>query len=131
MNRYLLSLGSNENKAENMSKCRDFLRKLYSDILFSRMIDTKAFGDAFTKDFYNQLAIIDSEDQIDEICFQLKDIEKEIGRQSGDKSKGIVKIDLDIIAINNEIVKKDDFDRPYLKGLLNDFKAFFYVDQTN
>lgn len=127
MNTYLLSLGSNNNRTENMAKCRSLLSELYDNILFSEMLETEPFGEIFLSKFYNQLALIESDKPKEEIIFQLKHIEVEIGRQVIDKSKGIVKIDLDLLVVNNCVVKKEDFKRPYLNVLLTDFSYCFDI----
>lgn len=112
-------MGSNENRAENMSRCRYLLSKDYPDVVFSEMINTEAYGDTYLTDFYNQLALINSEDNELIIAEKLKWIESEIGRQSEEKSKGIIKIDVDLLVVNGKIIKLQDFERPYISNLFD------------
>lgn len=110
-------MGSNENRAENMSRCRNLLSKDYPDVIFSEMINTEPYGDVYQSDFYNQLASISSVDNVLMVNEKLKRIESEIGRQAEEKSKGIIKIDIDLLVVNGEIVKSEDFERPYISSL--------------
>lgn len=122
MNTFIISMGSNENRAENMSRCRYLLNKYYPNVIFSEMINTKPFGDNYRSDFYNQLAEIRSNDNEYEVMGKLKNVEQEIGRQISDKSRGIIKIDVDLLMVNEHIVKSEDFRRPYIKVLFEDLK---------
>lgn len=121
MKTYLVSLGSNENRAENMMICRQLLGLYFQDINYSDMLETEPVGEGFRGVFYNQLAIVCSNCGLAEIKQTLKVIEKEQGRTSTDKSKGIVIIDLDVLAVNEKIVKSADFARPYISCLLSTF----------
>ena len=114
-------MGSNENRTENMSRCRCLLSKYYPDIMFSEMINTEPFGDNYQSDFLNQLALINSEDDDLTMTERLKKIETEIGRQSEEKSRGIIKIDVDLLVVNGNIIKVEDFERPYINNLFENF----------
>ncbi len=131
MKTYLVSLGSNENRAENMKRCRQLLETYFQDIIYSQILETEPVGDDFKDAFYNCLAVVNSESGLAYIKQILKEIEKKMGRKSTDKSRGIVIIDLDVLAINESILKSDDFSRPYISCLLSTFdisNALFYRD---
>lgn len=119
MNTFIISMGSNENRAENMSRCRYLLSKEYPNAVFSEMVNTEPFGDNYQSDFYNQLVLINSDDNELTITERLKRIESEIGRQSEEKSKGIIKIDVDLLVVNGKIIKSEDFERPYMNSLFD------------
>lgn len=119
MNTFIISMGSNENRAENMSRCRYLLSQDYPDVEFSEMINTEPYGDIYQSDFYNQLALIKSEECELIVVEKLKRIESQIGRQLEEKSKGIIKIDVDLIVVNGTIRKSEDFERPYMSSLFN------------
>ncbi len=119
MNTFIISMGSNENRAENMSRCRHLLSKDYPNVVFSEMINTEPYGDTYLSDFYNQLALINSEDNELIVAEKLKWIESEIGRQSEEKSKGIIKIDVDLLVVNGKVIKQQDFERPYISSLFD------------
>ena len=119
MNTFIISMGSNENRAENMSRCRYLLSKDYPEVVFSEMINTEPYGEAYHSDFYNQLALINSEDSELIVADKLKRIESEIGRRSEEKSLGIIKIDVDLLVVNGKIIKSEDFERPYISSLFD------------
>lgn len=119
MNTYLISIGSNIDRDSNMDKCHQLLSATYPDILSSERIETKPFGLKGVPDFLNQLVIVKTNDTVDDILTCLKNIERQLGRFSDDKQKGLIKIDADLLAVNNTIVKEEDFVRPYLKILLD------------
>lgn len=121
MNRYLVSLGSNENRDENMDKCRQLLKSYFQDITFSEMLETEPFGADFNTKFYNQLAIISSDCDRQYLSEILKNIEITLGRKSTHKSEGTVIIDADLLAENGDIIKAGDFERPYIAQLLQLF----------
>lgn len=132
MKTYLVSLGSNKNKRENMLKCRRMLETYFQHITYSEMLETNPVGEDFTLMFFNQLAIISCDYELSEIKKKLKDIEKKLGRKTSDKSQGIVLIDLDVLAINESIVKPEDFERPYIDQLLLSLQTsdFFHIYDT-
>lgn len=121
MNIFLLSLGSNYNKEENMNKAQLLLNSYFSKIVYSEMHQTEPLGEGFVLMFYNQLAIAYTSKDEKEILHILKSLELELGRDCFDKSKGIIKIDLDILAVDKRILKENDFNRPYIYPLLQSF----------
>lgn len=119
MNTFIISMGSNENRAENMSRCRYLLSKDYPEVVFSEMISTEPYGETYHSDFYNQLALINSEDSELIVAEKLKRIESEIGRRAEEKSQGVIKIDVDLLVVNGQIIKSEDFERPYISSLFD------------
>jgi len=132
MNTFLISIGSNENRDENIRQSQCILKELYPDIVFSELVETEPIGDVYKSDFYNQLAVFNTSDSEEKVTKHLKDIEKQLGRLNTDKLIGIVKVDLDLLAINTKIISDDVFERPYLKTLLKDFDVSLsrYLDST-
>lgn len=125
METYLVSLGSNENRAENMKRSKQLLETYFQDVTYSEILETEPVGEGFNGLFYNCLAVIDSVFELSYIKQVLKDIEKNMGRKPTDKSKGIVIIDLDVLAVNERIIKSDDFSRPYISCLLSTFDILY------
>ena len=117
MKTYLVSLGSNENRAENMMRCKQLLETYFQDIVYSEILETEPVGEGFKGMFYNCLSVVNSDCELSYIKQVLKGIEKKMGRKSTDKSQGIVIIDLDVLAVNELIIKKDDFARTTLRRL--------------
>lgn len=121
MNTFLLSIGSNENKTVNIDRCRQIISLLYPYTIFSESIESEPVGNGYEHDFVNQLALIESDDDEQSVADLLKEIEHEMGRLPQDKLAGIVVIDIDLLAVNNKIIKPEDFDRPYIKKLIEKF----------
>lgn len=118
MNKALLSIGTNEDRDRNLDLCHQLLEKQFLAITYSKTSMTVPYGNSYKSDFLNQLAFIYTDKEKDEVVSLLKSIEKEIGRSNGDKEKGIVKIDVDLIVWNEEVVKPTDISRSYVSDLL-------------
>lgn len=135
MKTYLVSLGSNENRTENMVRCRQLLELCFQSIDYSDMLETEPEGEGFNGLFYNQLAIVCSDLDLPQVKYRLKEIEKQLGRTSTDKSRGIVIIDLDVLAVDQKIIKSGDFARAYISCLLSTFGVSehlsFYKEYLN
>ena len=118
MNKALLSIGTNEDRESNLSLCHQFLNNIFTDISYSDTSVTMPYGTTYKNDFLNQLAIIYTNKDEDEVVRLLKSIEKDMGRNGADKKKGIVKIDIDLVIWNNNVLKPEDFSRSYIADLL-------------
>lgn len=120
---YLVSLGSNRNKKVNLEKCRLCLKHYFLNISFSKELSTDAVGEQFKDSFFNQLGCFDSDLSLETVSRILKDIEHQLGRLPEDKLKGIVTIDLDLLAVETDIISDDVFERDYIKKLLDTFET--------
>lgn len=81
MNKALLSIGTNENREENLALCHDYLNQLFPDITYSITSVTAPYGTNYKNDFLNQLAIIYTPKAKEDIIAQLKLVEKKMGRR--------------------------------------------------
>lgn len=124
MNKGLISIGSNKNRDNNLANCQRILKTMFPDIVFSNISVTKPYGNNYRYNFINQLAFIHTHKTREEIISLLKSLEKDMGRTLSDKKKGIVIIDLDLVIWNNEILKPEDMERNYIKGLLPGLLTF-------
>ncbi|GAB6123376.1 2-amino-4-hydroxy-6-hydroxymethyldihydropteridine diphosphokinase [Dysgonomonas termitidis] len=118
MNKALLSIGTNEDRESNLSLCHQFLDNIFTDISYSDTSVTMPYGTTYRNDFLNQLAVIYTDRDMDEVIRLLKSIEKDMGRNGTDKKNGIVKIDIDLVIWNNNVLKPEDFTRSYIADLL-------------
>lgn len=118
MNKVLLSIGTNEDRESNLTLCHQFLDNIFTDICYSGTSVTMPYGTTYKNDFLNQLAIIYTDKDKEEVKCLLKSIEKDMGRNNADKKHGIVKIDIDLVIWNNTILKPEDFKRSYIADLL-------------
>lgn len=125
-NKIIIALGSNWEQEKNIRFAMQRLRTFLPAIRFSRLLWTQPIG--MESDlFLNVLGVVDLSGMVgskmetaDEIVQVLKQIEGECGRQSGDKAKGIVMVDLDLLQFQNQRFHVDDWDRDYVRLLLQE-----------
>lgn len=118
MNKALLSIGTNEDREANLDFCHNLLGELFEDIIYSATSITVPYGNSYKNDFLNQLAIIYTDKEKDDVSHLLKSLEKEMGRNEADKEKGIVKIDVDLVIWNDEVIRPTEISRTYITDLL-------------
>lgn len=118
MNKALLSIGTNEDRETNLDLCHNLLGELFEDIIYSATSITVPYGNSYKNDFLNQLAIIYTDKEKDDVSHLLKSLEKEMGRNDADKEKGIVKIDVDLVIWNDEVIRPTEISRTYIIDLL-------------
>lgn len=118
MNTAIISLGTNSNPEDNISKARTSLLTRFKDIRFSTAVYTEPENIPNPALFLNQVAILHTTETFSLVREILKSIEKDIGRNIRDKITHRITIDLDIIQWNGNILKNEDFQRPYIiKGI--------------
>ncbi len=118
MNKALISIGTNVNRETNLALCHELLNEAFPEINYSNTSITTPYGNTYKDDFLNQLAFIYTSEAKQEILKRLKSIEKKMGRNATDKVNGSVKIDIDLVIWNEEILKPDDMERSYIVDLL-------------
>ena len=117
----LICLGSNFGYSERLKAARCALQRFFSDIRFGMEMETEAIGGKWLSPFCNQLAIFTSDLSAFDIRLILKRIEKENGRLPEDKEKGVVKLDIDLLMVDDEVLKPEDMERDFVKkGLEED-----------
>ena len=118
MNKVLLCIGTNEDTETNLRLCHQLLNSSFGEISYSDTSVTTPYGAHYKNDFLNQLAVIYTDQDKEEVHLQLKSIERQMGRHPQDKEKGIVKIDIDLVIWNEEVLKPADVSRKYIVDLL-------------
>lgn len=116
----LLCMGSNYERGTHIAAARTALSNHFPNILFSTELETEAIGSGFLSPFSNQLAFIETNLGIEELRTILKDIERKNGRLPSDKAQGIVKLDIDILIYNKQVLKKEDLQRDFVRKLLEE-----------
>lgn len=109
-----IELGTNEPTDNNLSLARYYLSSAFDDIQFSTIYDTQSVDFIISCTFYNQTARIVTDLPKEIILQKLKAIEKRLGRMPEDKKKGIVKIDIDLLTYDGEVLKVNDWKREYV-----------------
>ena len=111
----LLCLGSNLDGAIRLSAARSALRSHFPDIRFSQELVTEAIGSGFLSPFHNQVARFETPQDAESIRTLLKSIEQAQGRLPEDKAQGIVKLDIDLLMIDDQVLKPKDMEREFVK----------------
>ena len=111
----LLCLGSNLDGATRLSAARSALRSHFPDIRFSEELVTEAIGSHFLSPFHNQVARLTTPLSAEEVRAILKGIEQAQGRLPEDKAQGIVKLDIDLLVVDEVVLKAKDMERDFVK----------------
>ncbi|MEG2150419.1 MAG: 2-amino-4-hydroxy-6-hydroxymethyldihydropteridine diphosphokinase [Bacteroidaceae bacterium] len=115
----LLCIGSNEQSEANLILARKELVRLFPDIHFGKEALTIPLFFVHNHNlFRNQLGKFSSELSIESIQQHLKQIEKFAGRQPEDKAQELVKLDIDLLIYNHQILKPKYLERDYIKELI-------------
>lgn len=104
-----------------MKHARELLYRLFSDISFTESIWTLPVDIKNTDSkikYLNCLARIDTSHELAQIEPVLKQVERQLGRSKGEKSLGIVRIDIDILMFDEEKHHLRDWERSYIHYLL-------------
>ena len=110
----LLCLGSNLDGATRLSAARHALLSHFPDIRFSQEMVTEAIGTGFLSPFHNQVARFTTPFSAEEVRVILKQIERDNGRLPEDKANGIVKLDIDLLVVDEEVLKAKDLEREFV-----------------
>lgn len=115
----IVSLGSNVNKKVNIQKARNMLTTLFdNDIRFTDELETKPIG-IISGMFTNCLAFGYTDTEFTELEKKLKEIEHLCGDTAEKRSGNIVEMDIDILKYDNRIYHEHDWNRLYIKQLIN------------
>ena len=115
---YTISIGSNEQRRENMELARRRLTELFPGIRFSEEEETAPLFFHRPTLFSNQVARFVSDNPAEEITVCLKTIEREAGRKPEEKEREIVRLDIDLLSCDETVYKPKELKRGYiLRGL--------------
>ncbi len=116
--RLIISLGSNADAERNVSKAQEVLTQALRTecMLFSRTLWTEDENGGPL--FLNCLCTATTERSLNATLQLLKDLERQCGRRESDRKAGIVSIDIDLLAYDNQQLKADDWCRAYVATLL-------------
>ena len=101
----IITLGSNQNQEENISKAQKRLREIFGNIQFSEPKWTDAIGIVSDK-FLNCIGTFETFYPQNVIEHYLKQIETEFGDSHENHKKGLVLIDLDLIKYGNKTIRE-------------------------
>ena len=116
----IISMGSNCDKAENMAAARSALKVLFgNDIRFSPVQETEPIGMDDGETFLNALALAHTDDDCADVTACLKSVERNMGRTAEEKSAGIIRIEIELIAFGARVLKNEACGRAYGKACLH------------
>lgn len=111
----LLCMGSNTEPAKNLQMARESLQRFFPDIRFGEEQQTEAHTFSYNRSpFLNQTGrfhTLMSKEKVLAIC---KQIERLAGRTQEDKSREIIKLDIDLLQYDHLILKPEDMKLPYV-----------------
>ena len=109
---FLLCLGSNHEPAKQLAFARQKLTESYPDIRFSDEVETLPIG-------LRNEARFQADATIEEVRLRLKHIEHLAGRNSADKQREIIRLDIDLLQADNQVLKPQDMAREWMEELLD------------
>ena len=114
----IISLASNINHEANLVAARTQLTQLLSEVHFTSAIYTEPVGTLRQEPYLNQLCKGTTALGMNLLNEVLKETEKRLGRTHNED--GIVTIDLDLLEYDGERYHLRDWDRNYVKDLINE-----------
>lgn len=122
--RILIALGSNHEQKKNVAFAMERLHSFFPGISFSRMLWTEPIGIASDR-FVNALALADTDKEQEEVEQILKQVEKECGRTREEKMRNIIRLDLDLLQWGTVRLREQDWERDYIRLLLQEMQWAF------
>ena len=113
MNKFVLSLGSNSgDRQHQMDLAFSHLKSVFNDVESSAIYETDALNGKDAP-YLNSVIVGYTNMSYDETVDYMKQWEKNCGRTSESKLKGIIPIDIDVVVWNETIVRPKDFEMSY------------------
>lgn len=118
--RYIISIGSNEDRQHNMTIVHEHLDARFGTVHYSSIIETTPLGGISRPvNFLNQLACFESQLSPEEVSLQLKEIETVMGRTQEERKQEIIRIDLDLLTCDGTPLRSEqEINRPYIRQCL-------------
>ena len=114
----IISLASNMNQEANLAKAREQLTQLLTEVHFTSAIWTTPINSIRKEPYLNQLCKGSTAFGTGLLEEVLKEAEKRIGRKHNED--GIVAVDLDLLQYDGQRYHLRDWDRNYVKDLINE-----------
>lgn len=110
---YLICIGSNYNREDNLLRARNRLTAFFPSIRFAEEVETEPYLLSNPALFSNQLARFHSDEGIEQVKARLKTIERLAGRLPEDKAKEKIVLDIDLLVCDDVILKAVPAGLPY------------------
>ena len=102
VHKYIVCIGSNYNRKENLTFARQKLTESFSSICFAPELETKPLFFKNPALFSNQVVLFFSDKDEEVVRKTLKDIERRSGRRPEDKKEEKVCLDIDMLLYDNK-----------------------------
>ena len=112
-----MALGCNVDQLVHIGQANGLLRELFADIVFSEAVWTDPVG-LDSDRFVNQVAVARAPLPLEAVRTALKRVEALCGRTAVGKARGIIAMDIDLLAYNGKRYKEEDWQRDYICQLL-------------
>ena len=117
----IIAVGTNTRQEENLQKAKTLIKKKFKEVKFSSALWTQPIG--INSDvFLNALASAKTSKNIKETTSVLKEIETNCGNTRAQRDKGIIIMDLDLMAFDEEKLHNNDWERTYIKTLAKELR---------
>ncbi len=113
----IIAFGTNIDQEANMRIAERLVRRLFPEIDFTRPMWTDPI-DIDSDKYLNRLACTYTRHDLPQIERALKQIEHKCGRSRAECTKGIVRMDIDILRYGDQRYHSKDWQRPYIKTLM-------------
>lgn len=120
LNKIIVALGTNFDQKKNAYTAESTLKTIIKDSHVSKYLWTKPINLENSDKFLNCLIFGQTHYGLAQLTKAFKQLEKKCGRNRSDEVKGIIKIDIDILQYGNEILHKEDWNRDYVKELMQE-----------
>lgn len=112
-----IGMGSNlSSAAEVLADARRWLTELSDDeVLFSTPQQTEPIDFPWPTMFMNQVAQLSTTMTPAEVKASLKKMERKAGRTKAETKLGIIRLDLDLLAVDGKVLRQSDWHRPYIR----------------
>lgn len=118
MHTYIICIGTNDNREKNLFLAQKQLRALFPSIRFAEAEETEPFLLNNPAKFTNQIARFASDEKPEQVRKHLKRIEQMAGRLPEHKRQEKVVLDIDLLMVDDVILKPKDMECDYIKNKL-------------
>ena len=120
MHHCILCIGSNYHAETYMKIAEQLLSQRFPYIRWGKMIETLPENTTHPAPYLNRAAQIDTNWDAQTLREYFKGIEKACGRTSTSKQTGIIPIDIDLLMIDDIVLKPEDMKKHYVHQSLQE-----------
>ena len=117
----IVSLGSNHDSSESMSKGMEIITSALSSSLSTTVTETIPVG-GYEGPFFNALVVGYTHLDVDQLLLFLKSTEQRCGDSRQLREEGKITLDVDLLKYGKTIYHPDDWERDYIKQLISQLR---------